>query len=52
MNFETYNKNVEDLVFYNLNKKSNEILNNIINFEFNLAILEDIKLSIKKNTKK
>ena len=52
MDYETYKSYIEDLIYYNLNKKSHEILNNIINLGFNIEILEKIKSSIREKFSK
>ena len=46
MNYETFCKNVEDYIYYNVNKKSEEIMNNLINLGFNSYVLEYIKSGI------
>ena len=48
MSYENYLKNVENYIFYNMSKKSNEIINNLINLGFNFYILQSIRLGIQK----
>ena len=52
MDYEKYKSYIEELIYYNLNKKSHEILNNIINLAFNNAILDKIKSSIREKFSK
>jgi hypothetical protein len=52
MDYEKYKSYIEELIYYNLNKKSHEILNNIINLAFNIAILDKIKSSIREKFSK
>ncbi len=48
MNYQTFCKNVENYILYNMYKKSNEIMNNLINLSFNYIVIENIKLGIEE----
>ena len=50
--FKEYSKNVENLIYDNLYKNSEEITNNILNQGFNFFIIETMKQGIKEQFKK
>ena len=50
--FKEYSKNVENLIYDNLYKNSEEITNNILNQGFNFFIIETMRQGIKEQFKK
>ena len=48
MCYESFYKKVEDLMYNNLNKKSDEIINMLINLSFNFYVIENIKSGIEE----
>ena len=51
MNFNDYKKNVENLIYDNIANNSNEIINNLINLNFNVFILQVMKNGLKEQFK-
>ena len=47
MNFNTFSKNVKDLIYDNMTNNSINIINNILNIGFNFFVIEIIKVGIK-----
>ena len=48
INFQDYNKNVENLIYDNIVHNSTEIINNLININFNNYIIQVMKNGIKE----
>ena len=48
MCYKSFYKKVEDLMYNNLNKKSDEIINILINLSFNFYVIENIKSGIEE----
>ena len=51
MNFNDFKKNVEKLIYDNIAHNSNEIINNLINLNFNVYILQVMKNGLKEQFK-
>ena len=48
MCYKSFYKKVEDLMYNNLNKKSDEIINILIKLSFNFYVIENIKSGIEE----